>query len=309
MITALAGGVGAAKFLQGLAKIVPLDIITVIVNTGDDIDFHGLHVSPDLDIIMYTLAGVVDEGKGWGIKNDTFNCLKMLEQYGQETWFNLGDKDFATSVRRTYFLRKGFSLSQATDFLCKSLNLDAKILPMTDNEFRTFVLTRNGRINIEEYLIKRQAKDQVSGVDFEGAEKAIPAKGVLEAIEQSEGIIVCPSNPIVSIGTILSVKGVRNALKKTKATIVGVSPIVGGATIKGPADKLMRGLGLDVSACGVAMLYKDFLDGFVIDTLDKNLKERIQGLGMRVSVTDTIMKGLDDKVRLAKTVLEMIGKQ
>ena len=309
MITTLAGGVGAAKFLQGLIKVVPPSKTTVIVNTGDDIDFHGLHVSPDLDIIMYTLAGVVDEEKGWGIKNDTFNCLKMLEQYGQETWFHLGDRDLATSIRRTYLLRMGFSLSQASDSLRKSFNLEENLLPMTDSEFRTYILTDFGRIHFEEYLIKRQAKGKVLGVDFEGADKAIPAKGVLEAIEESDGIIISPSNPIVSIGTILSVKGIRNALRQTKATIVGVSPIVGGATIKGPADKLMRGLGLDVSAYGVVLLYKDFLDGFVIDALDESLQERIEGLGLRVSVTNTIMKSLDDKTRLAKTVLDLIEKR
>jgi LPPG:FO 2-phospho-L-lactate transferase len=309
MITVLAGGVGAAKFLQGLVKIIPSKKVAVIVNTGDDIDFHGLHVSPDLDIIMYTLAGLVDEQKGWGIKNDTFNCLKMLEHYGQETWFNLGDKDLATSIRRTLLLKEGYTLTQATHFLSNSLHLEEKLLPMTDDKFQTYILTDTGRTHFEEYLIKRQAKDQVSGVEFEGADKATPANGVLEAIEESDGIIIAPSNPIVSIGTIISVRGIRGALKKTNAKIAGISPIVGGATIKGPADKLMHGLGLEVSAYGVAKLYEDFLDAFLVDTVDKNLKARIEALGIRVVVTNTIMKNLKDKTRLAKTVLDTVEKR
>jgi len=308
MITALAGGVGAARFLQGLVKNVPPDKLTIIVNTGDDIGFHGLHVSPDLDIVMYTLAGIVDEEKGWGIRDDTFNCLKMLATYGHEAWFNLGDRDFATSIERTRLLREGFSLSEVTSFLCKSLNLEQRILPMTDNKFETYVLIDGGRVHFEEYLVRRGAKDQVHGVEFEGVENAVPAEGVVGSIMQSDGIIVCPSNPIVSIGTILSLKGIRDALSRTNAIIVGISPIVKGVTIKGPADKLMRGLGLDVSAYGVALLYKDFLDGFVIDTQDENQRERIEKLGLRVCVTDTIMKSLGDKARLAKVVLDMIEK-
>lgn len=306
MITALAGGVGAARFLQGLVKNVPPDKLTIIVNTGDDIGFHGLHVSPDLDIVMYTLAGIIDEEKGWGIKDDTFNCLKMLTTYGHEAWFNLGDKDFATSIERTRLLREGYSLSEVTSFLCKSFKLKMKILPMTDSKFETMILTDKGKMHFEEYLVKRGAEDQVLGVEFEPVDTATPAKGVIDAIMQSNGVVICPSNPIVSIGTILSIKSIRDALRKTNATVVGVSPIVGGATIKGPADKLMRGLGLDVSACGVASLYKDFLDGFVIDSVDGTQKKQIEELGIRVHVTNTIMKTLDDKTRLAKTVWSMI---
>jgi LPPG:FO 2-phospho-L-lactate transferase len=306
MITALAGGVGAARFLQGLVKNVPPDKLTIIVNTGDDIGFHGLHVSPDLDIVMYTLAGIIDEEKGWGIKDDTFNCLKMLAQYGHEIWFNLGDKDLATSIERTRLLREGYSLSEATSFLCKSFKLKMKILPMTDSKFETMILTDKGKMHFEEYLVKRGAEDQVLGVEFEPVDTSTPAKGVIDAIMQPKGVVVCPSNPIVSIGTILSIKSIRDALRKTNATVVGISPIVGGATIKGPADKLMRGLGLEVSAYGVASLYKDFLDGFVIDSVDRNQKKQIEKLGIRVHVTNTIMKTLDDRTRLAKTVLNMI---
>jgi LPPG:FO 2-phospho-L-lactate transferase len=309
MITALAGGVGAARFLQGLVKNVLSEKLTIIVNTGDDIEFHGLHVSPDLDIVMYTLAGIVDEEKGWGIKNDTFNCLKMLTTYGQKPWFNLGDKDLATSIERTRLLGEGHSLSEVTGFLCKSFKLKMRLLPMTDAKFGTMILTDKGKMHFEEYMVKRGAEDKVLGVEFEPVEAVMPATGVIDAIMQSTGVVICPSNPIVSIGTILSIKNVRDALKKTRATIVGVSPIIGGATVKGPADKLMRGLGLEVSAYGVASLYKDFLDGFVIDSLDRNQKKQIEKLGIRVQVTNTAMKNIDDKTRLAKTVLDMIANQ
>jgi LPPG:FO 2-phospho-L-lactate transferase len=304
MITALAGGVGAAKFLSGLTKLVKPEDVSVIVNTGDDIEMFGLHVSPDLDIAAYTLAGIVDEEKGWGVKNDTFHCLEMLKNFGLETWFSLGDRDFATHILRTDLLKKGFTLSEVTREICKALNLKVKILPMTNDKFETRIKTREGTIHFEEYMVKRQAKDAVLGVEFAGAVNAKAPPEVIDAILDAELVIVCPSNPVVSIGTILKVAGMRTALQRTNARIVGVSPIVAGAPIKGPADKLLMGLGVEVSAFGVANLYSDFLDEFVIDVLDADEKNRIEKLGVSVKVTDTVMKNLDDKVRLAKVVLE-----
>jgi len=206
LIVALAGGVGAARFLQGLIKLVPEEKLTVIVNTGDDIEFFGLHISPDIDIIMYTLAGIVDETKGWGIRGDTFHCLEMLEKYGYETWFMLGDKDLATHIHRTYLLKRGFRLSEVTQRLCEKLGLKLKILPMTDQKFATIIKTDKGKMHFQEYLVKRKAIDKVLGVEFEGV-GAEPAPDVLDSILNSEAIIICPSNPIVSIGTILSLKG------------------------------------------------------------------------------------------------------
>jgi len=308
MITALAGGVGAARFLQGLVKLIPEEDLTVIVNTGDDIELHGLYLSPDPDIVMYTLAGIVDEEKGWGIKGDTFNCLEMLRRYGYETWFNLGDRDLATHISRTYLLESGYKLSQVTARLSQALGLRARILPMSDERLETIVVTDKGRINFQEYLVKRGAQDRVVGVEFEGVEEVYPAPGVLDSILDSEAVIVCPSNPIVSIGTILSIRGVRDALRETKARIVAVSPIVGGAPIKGPAGKLMQGLGLEVSAYGVAASYRDFLDAFVMDDVDKGEKPRIEALGLEVAVTNTIMRSLQDKVQLAKAVLDLTRK-
>lgn len=307
MITALAGGVGAARFLQGLVKVVPEEEITVIVNTGDDIELYGLHISPDLDIVMYTLAGVVDEEKGWGVRGDTFHCLDMLRRYGHETWFNLGDKDFATHIYRTHLLRSGLSLSEATKTLCQNLGLKVKILPMTDDKFETKIVTLRGTMHFQEYLVKRKAQYEVIDVLFEGAKEAKPAPGVVDSILNAEAVIICPSNPIVSIGTILSLKGIKNAVEETEAKVAAVSPIVGGSPVKGPADKLMRGLGLDVSAYAVADLYRDFLDAFVIDQVDRTEKEQIERLGLRVVVTDSIMRSLEDKVRLARVTLGSVG--
>ena len=304
MITALAGGVGAARFLSGLVRVIPEEDLTVIVNTGDDIELYGLHISPDIDIVMYTLAGIVDEEKGWGIKGDTFHCLKMLRKYGYKTWFNLGDKDLATHLHRTSLMTKGLKLSEAADKMRRALGLKVRILPMTDDRFETWIETDSDSMHFQEYFVKRGAKDRVLNVKFVGAETAKPAPSVVESILESRLVIISPSNPIVSIGTILSVKRVREVLRQSKARKIAISPIVAGAPIKGPADKLMRGLGLEVSAYSVAHLYMDFLDTFVLDEADEKERTRIKDLGIKVVVTDTIMKSLEDKVRLAKTVLQ-----
>jgi len=306
-LTCLAGGVGAARFLQGLVRIVPPRNLTIVVNTGDDFQFCKLHVSPDLDIVMYTLVGIVDEGKGWGIRGDTFNTLEMLANYGCETWFRLGDKDFATSIYRTSLLAQGLTLSEVTDKLCRLLGLEVKIIPMTNHTVETKVQTAFGTIGFQEYLVKRKAEPRVLDVFLGGAEEAEPAPGILEAIHDSDGVIICPSNPIVSIGTILTVREVKEAISKTRAKVLSISPIVGGAPIKGPADKLMRAKGVEVSAYGVAELYKDFLDIFIVDNLDRDLKSQIEGLGVKVIISSTIMKDLDDKVRLAELCLRAIG--
>ncbi len=304
MITTLSGGVGAARFLTGLLKIVNEEDVSVIVNTGDDIDMFGLHISPDIDIVAYTLSGIVDEERGWGIKGDTFHCLEMLKKLGLETWFALGDNDFATHIFRTNLLRKGFTLSQATDEICHNLGLSAKLLPMTNDKFETRIRIEEGSIHFEEYFVKRGSREKVSGVEFVGASNAKPSPKVIDSIMNAETVVICPSNPIVSIGTILSIDGIREALKKTSARVIGISPIVAGATIKGPADKLLRGLGFEVSAFSVAKLYSDFLDTFVIDSVDVAEKGRIENLGIRVKTTNTVMKSLEDKVHLAKFVLE-----
>jgi LPPG:FO 2-phospho-L-lactate transferase len=304
LIAALAGGVGAARFLTGLSMLVKEEDISVIVNTGDDIELFGLHISPDVDIVAYTLAGIVDEAKGWGVMGDTFQCLEMLKDYGLDTWFGLGDRDLATHLFRTESLKRGHTLTQITREISSVLGLKTKIFPMTDDMFETRVSTSEGSIHFEEYFVRRQAKDEVLGIEFVGAATAKPAPGVLDAIMDAEIVVVCPSNPVVSIGPILAVSGVRDALKRTNARVVGISPIVAGMPIKGPADKMLRCLGFEVSAYGVAKLYSDFLDTFVIDTKDSELKSRIENLGINVKVTNTVMKSLEDKVALAKVVLE-----
>jgi LPPG:FO 2-phospho-L-lactate transferase len=304
VITALAGGVGAARFLTGLVELVKGKDLSIIVNTGDDIELFGLHISPDVDIVTYTLAGIVDEGKGWGIRGDTFHCLEALRKFNGETWFNLGDKDLATHIFRTNLLKSGLKLSEVTTRITRLLGVEAAILPMTDDRFETRVMIEEGSVHFEEYFVKRGAKDEVLGVEFFGADKAEPAEGVLEAIKEAELVIICPSNPIVSIGTILSVKGVRDALRHTATKKVAVSPIIAGAPVKGPADKLLRGLGFEVSAYSVAKLYSDFLDTFILDAADSAERDKIEKLGVEVKVTNTLMKSLEVKVDLARTVLE-----
>jgi LPPG:FO 2-phospho-L-lactate transferase len=296
--------VGAAKFLTGLSRIVKEEDLSVIVNTGDDIELFGLHISPDVDIVTYTLAGIVDETKGWGVMGDTFQCLEMLKAYGFDTWFGLGDRDLATHLYRTESLKKGQTLTQITKEISSVLCIKTKILPMTDDMFETRVTTSEGSFHFEEYFVRRQAKDEVLGIEFVGVATAKPAPGVLDAILDAKIVVVCPSNPIASISTILAVDGVRDALKRTNARVVGISPIVAGMPIKGPTDKMLRGLDFEVSAYGVAKLYSDFLDTFVIDTKDTELKGRVENLGVKVKATNTVMKSLEDKISLAKVVLE-----
>jgi LPPG:FO 2-phospho-L-lactate transferase len=307
MIVVLAGGVGAARFLQGIVQVVPQEQLTVIVNTGDDREFYGLHVSPDLDIVMYTLAGIVDETHGWGIRNDTYATMQQLTRYGNEDWFLLGDRDLATHIHRTNLLRQGKTMSEVTENLRSHLGLQPRILPMSDQPVATHIQTPAGLLHFQEYMVKRRCSDEVQDVVFVGAKQARPAPGVLDALKQAEAILIAPSNPIVSIGSILAVPGIHNTLHESSGMIVAVSPIVGGAPIKGPADKLMRGLGMNVSATGVARCYRDFLDVMVIDERDAHLASEIEDLGIPTVVTNTLMSDAATKAALARTVLRAAG--
>ncbi|GAC1423424.1 MAG: 2-phospho-L-lactate transferase [Ktedonobacteraceae bacterium] len=307
MIVVLAGGVGAARFLQGVVQVVPQEQLTVIVNTGDDRDFYGLHVSPDSDIVMYTLAGMVDEAHGWGIRSDTYTTMQQLIQYGEEDWFMLGDRDLATHIHRTHLLRKGKTLSEVADNIRIQLGLGLRVLPMSNQPIATHIKTPVGLLHFQEYMVKRRTVDEVQDVVFVGAQEAKPAPGVLDALKEADAILIAPSNPIVSIGSILSVPGIHDVLHEAKGMIVAVSPIIGGIPIKGPADKLMSGLGLDVSAVGVARHYRDFLDVMVIDEQDKSLVTAIEDLGIPTVVTDTIMRDSATKKALAQTVLHAAG--
>jgi LPPG:FO 2-phospho-L-lactate transferase len=306
MITVLAGGVGAAKFLQGLVEVVDPEEITIISNTGDDIDLHGLHISPDIDIVTYTLAGISHPDQGWGIKDDTFHALEMLGRYGHPTWFHLGDRDFATHIHRTERLRHGWPLSAVTDEIRRALGVKPRILPMTDQCTETKIVTDEGVLHFQEYLVQRRAEPAVREVRFEGIEVAAPAPGVCEALTEADGILIPPSNPVVSIGTILAVPGVRQALAARRSRVVAVSPIVQGATLKGPADKLLLALGYEATAVGVARYYGDLLDGFVLDALDGELQAAVRRLGIEVRVTDTIMRGPAERRALAEVALHML---
>jgi LPPG:FO 2-phospho-L-lactate transferase len=298
-VTALAGGIGAARFLQGLVRVMNPGKLTVIVNTADDIEFFGLHISPDIDIVIYSLAGVVNPETGWGFSNDRFACLGQLREFQYEDWFHLGDRDFATHIHRTWLLRQGRTLTQITDTIRKRFSLGPRILPMTNDSVATKIGTDKGVFHFQEYLVKRKTRDRVRKVRFAGIKKARPTREVLESIRQADGIIICPSNPIVSIGPILALTGVREALRKTRARILAISPIVAGKPIKGPAAKIMSGLGMKVSATQVARIYQDFLDVFILDQADRKLEKEVRSLGCRVVVTDTIMKNLRSKIHLA----------
>ncbi len=304
-ITCLAGGVGAARFLEGLVYVFPPEQTIVIVNTADDLQYLGLHVSPDIDSVTYALAGIADDEKGWGIEEDTYNCLDQLGKYSAETWFRIGDRDFATHLLRTAFLQQGFTLSEVTEKMRSSLGVKVTILPMTDDPVATKIKTPNGTLEFQEYFVKRRFQDKVEDVTYQGASNAVPAPGVLSAIEKTDLIVLCPSNPILSIGPILALPDIRKAVAKTRAKIVGISPIVGGKSIKGPLDRMMENLGLEVSPFGVAQLYKGLVRGYVIDEVDRSISPKIAEMGMKVLATRTIMDSREAKVRLAEDTLKL----
>jgi LPPG:FO 2-phospho-L-lactate transferase len=304
-ITALAGGVGASKLLLGLHDVIDPRDLTVIVNTGDDISLHGLKISPDLDIVTYTLAGIVDEAKGWGYRAETFHALARLAVFGRINWFNLGDRDLATHIHRSAMLAEGKSLSEAAESIGISLGVKARILPMCDEPVPTMIDTTEGELHFQEYLVKRRAEPVVRGIRFDGADKARPARGVLEAIRDADRIVICPSNPLISIGPILAVPGIREALRARKESVVAICPIVGGKSLKGPSDKMLAELGHEPSALGVAKLYADFSGAFVIDPADKEQAERIRKLGMKVEVIPTVMTTRAQKRELALSLIAL----
>jgi LPPG:FO 2-phospho-L-lactate transferase len=304
-ITALAGGIGASKLLLGLHDVVDPRDLTVIVNTGDDIILHGLKISPDLDIVTYTLAGIVDETKGWGYRDETFHALTRLAVFGRINWFNLGDRDLATHIHRSAMLAEGKSLSDAAESICAALGVKTRILPMCDEAVPTMIDTAEGELHFQEYLVKRRAEPVVRGIRFDGAEKSRPAKGVLDAIRDAERILICPSNPLISIGPILAVPGIRETLRLRKSSVIAVCPIVGGKSLKGPSDKMLAELGYEPSALGVAKLYADFSGTFAIDPVDEAQANGIRKLGMTVEVIPTVMTTRAQKRRLARSLLAL----
>jgi len=303
-VVVLAGGVGAARFLRGVVRAVPQSQTTVIVNTGDDRQFYGAHVSPDLDIVTYTLAGRIDPQRGFGLEGDRYDLVDRLAALGHEVWFRLGDADYANCLHRTLRLAEGAGLDAVTDELRRDMGLQMRILPMSNDPCPTYVeLSGNKRLHFEEYLVRDGAPTDVESVDLSAAGRATAAPGVLEAIKEAQTILVCPSNPIVSIGPILTVPGIREALDASSAPIVAVSPIVGGAPIKGPAHTLLRALDIEVSALGVARFYRDWIDGFVFDDRDRDLRTEIEALGLEAYTLDTMMVNAGVSEQVARATL------
>lgn len=304
-IVALAGGVGGAKLALGLYRTMDPGDLTIIVNTGDDIELFGLHISPDPDIVTYTLAGVVNLETGWGYENETFHTLERLKALGGPSWFNLGDKDLATHIHRTKMLREGATLTQAADAIRKALGVAAAVLPMSDSLAPTFLDTDAGRLHLQEYLVKHRAGPALRAVDLSAAMNAEPTPQVLAAIGEADGIILCPSNPLISIGPILAVPGIREALRRRRADTVAVCPLVGGKSLKGPSDKMLRDLGFTASAATIAGFYTDICAKFVLDTEDADHMPEIENLGLTPVPLPTVMRNIDDKINLARDIVSL----
>ena len=303
-IVALAGGVGGAKMADGLARSLPPGDLVVIVNTADDFEHYGLHISPDLDTVCYTLAGMANPRTGWGRQDETWNALRDLERLGGPAWFRIGDQDLATHLERTRRLRSGQHLSAIVRDFCIAWDVPARVLPMTDTIVRTVVQSDQGELDFQQYFVKMGCEPRVRGFEFRGALEATPAPGAVESLEQAEGIVICPSNPWVSIGPILSIAALRSAVAKGKT--IAISPIVGGKAIRGPAAKMYAELGLQPSAVAVARQYQELASGFVLDRVDHHLEAEIRAMGFRTLVSDTVMSTVDDRSRLAAEVIEFL---
>ena len=303
-VLALAGGVGGAKLAAGLEAVLPPGDLRVVVNTADDFDLWGLHICPDLDTVMYTLAGIANPEAGWGVEDESFAALDMLARYGEDAWFKLGDRDLAAHVLRTSRLRAGEPLTRITADLSAALGVNSAIFPMCDEPVATVLETPDGPLEFQEYFVRRGQRDEVLGVELRGIEDARPTDAVLEALAGADIIVFCPSNPVVSIGPILAVPGMRKALASSPAPKVAVSPIIGGRALKGPADRMLASLGHEVSAAGVARMYEGLVDGMVMDRVDESERPDIEALGMRVLATDALMHDARDRARLAREVLE-----
>ena len=304
-VLAFAGGVGGAKLALGLAKVLPPERLTIVVNTGDDETFHGLHVSPDLDTVMYTLAGLSNPETGWGLTGETFNTLGMLKRYGVDTWFNLGDLDMATHLRRTQLLSQGRTLSEVTVELCQRLGVEHQVSPMSDQPVRTVLSTDAGELAMQEYFVKHRSEPTVKDIRYAGADNASPSVALTDALAEARMVVLCPSNPFLSIGPILAVPGVREGLENFEGPRVAVSPLVGESAFRGPAAKIMVELGKTASSAGVAREYAGIIDYFLIDERDADQSSRITELSMRPLCAPIIMDTEAAKVALAEYVLDV----
>ena len=306
MVVALAGGIGGSKLLAGLARRLPPHKLTIVGNTGDDIELFGLRICPDLDTITYTLSGHSDPQTGWGLRDDSFRCLKEIRRMGGEDWFQLGDRDLATHIFRSWLLRDGIPLSEVTQRICTSWGVRQRLLPMCESYAPTFLATDQGRLHFQEYLVRERALPAVQEIDLGAAGASHPGPGISEAVQQAQAVILCPSNPLISIGPILAVAGMRELLAECSAAVIAVSPIVHNDSLKGPSAKMMRELGYEVSAAGVAGMYEGLVDCMVLDRSDAALAPRIRALGMDACTTATVMRTEEDKLRLADFILERI---
>jgi len=302
-VALLAGGTGGAKLAHGFQMAVPPGDLTVIVNVADDLERFGLHVSPDIDSVLYTLAGLIDRDRGWGVAGDTDTARQLLTRYGEEAWFWVGDADLATHVRRTRLLRDGLSMTDATDLMRTALGVPSRLLPATDAPLQTMVLTDAGELDFQRYFVERRQSDAVRGIRLAGIEDALPTPAVLASLQDADLIVIAPSNPIVSIGPILDLPGMREALTAAPAPVVAVSPIIAGRALKGPADRMLADLGHEVSALGVARLYAGLVDRFVLDSVDAALAPAIAALGMTATVLPTVMRSDDDRAALARSLM------
>jgi LPPG:FO 2-phospho-L-lactate transferase len=303
-VCALAGGVGGAKLAAGLQDVLQPGELTIVVNTADDFELWGLRICPDLDTVMYTLAGIANPQTGWGVQGESFGALDMLASYGEETWFKLGDRDLATHVLRTARLRAGETLTGITTNLSAALGVPSSILPMCDEPVATVLDTPDGPLEFQEYFVRRGQRDEVIGVDLRGIEGARPTDAVSRALAAADVVVLCPSNPVVSIGPILAVPGMQKALAASRAPKIAVSPLVGGRALKGPADRMLDTLGYEVSATAVARIYEALVDGMVVDGIDAGERGGIEALGMKVLITDAVMRDAGDRARLAMEVLQ-----
>lgn len=303
-VVLLVGGVGGAKLAVGLANVLPPDALSIIINTGDDFEHLGLTISPDLDTVLYNLAGVANPQTGWGLADDTFHAIGMVENYGGPAWFRLGDRDLGTNLMRTSMLRQGRSLTEVTRHLSTTWGIKHTILPMTDQPVKTRLETDQGPLAFQEYFVREQWKPAVRSIRFEGIEDAYPSKGVVRALEQATLIVIGPSNPFLSIDPILAIPGIREQIAKSAAPCIAVSPIIGGQAVKGPAAKLMAELGLDVSPIGITKHYEDLLEGIILDTLDNSLCREIEKLNVRATARDILMTSLVQKTNLAESLLQ-----
>lgn len=305
MICVLTGGTGGAKFVDGLRRVIPAEELTIIVNTGDDDDWWGLYISPDIDSITYVLAGILSSERGWGVRGDTFHCLRAMKDLGEPTWFSVGDRDLAVHLMRTRLLSQGCTLSEVTRVIAERFGLRSRILPMSDQRVQTRIDTPAGELSFEEYFVKRWFQDPVNSVRFAGASETVPAPGVLDAITSAQAVLIAPSNPVTSIGPILAVPGIREALAQTKAPVVAVSPIIGSAAVSGPTGTLMAAHGLEVSVRGVAAAYQGFLDMLLAHPSDSVAAEALTTGRFQVHCANILMETLEDKTQVARTVLSL----